>query len=435
VSRTAGGFVIAAVIALCLTPAAAGPGGGLPEIAKTPDHRPIAIRGGTLFTVTQGIVANGTVIIRDGKIEAIGKDLAVPPGARIMEASGKCVFPGFIDAGTDIGTVEPGSPAWDGDEATQPLTPQLNVIDAFDPGNRFVAAAARRGITAALVAPERGNVLSGLSALLRLEGDDVAKMIVRSPAGVHGTLGEVLKPRAKQNSAYPYTRMGTAALLRQALSDAQDHLRRLADAERKRAAAKGAAAPPLPQPTPVIRALLPVVKGELPLILTANRYDDILTALRIAEEFKVRLVIDEGAEACRAADELAARKIPVILRTSGALRRTVETAGADFENAARLRKAGVTIAFKSGPAMGGEDLLDMVRAAVRSGLAPEDALRALTADAAAILGAGDSTGSLETGKAADIVIFPADPFTSAAGPEAVIVGGVVIDLDGKDGSR
>ncbi len=427
-SRTAGGFVIAAGIALGLCPA-------LARAARALDTRPIVIRGATIFTVTRGTVANGTIIIRSGRIEAIGTDLAVPPDARVIDAARKFVFPGFIDAGTDLGTVEPGSPGSDGDEASGPLTPQLDVVDAFDPGNPFVVAAARRGTTAALVAPGRGNVLSGLSALLRLEGDDVTKMIVRSPAGLHGTLGDVLKPRSKENRAYPYTRMGTAALLRQSLSDAQDHVRRLADAERKRAATKGAPEPPLPEATSIVRALLPVIKGDLPLILTANRYDDILTALRIADEFKVRLVIDEGAEACRAGDELAARKVPVILRTSAALRRTIETSGARPENAALLRKAGVMIAFKSGPVMDGEDLIDAVRAAVRHGLTPEDALRALTADAAAILGAGNEIGSLEPGRAADVVIFPADPFTSAAMPETVIVGGVVLDLDGKGENR
>lgn len=412
------GFFIAAGIALCLSRAA----------ATECDVRPIVIRGGKIFTMTLGTVEDGVVLIRGGRIEAIGKGLAVPPGARIIDASGKYVFPGLIDAGTDLGTVEYAGSERDDDEASQPLTPQLEVTDAFDPGNRFVAAAARRGVTSALVAPARGNVLSGRSALIRLEGGDVTAMIIRSPAAVHGTLGEVLKPRSKQNSAYPYTRMGTAALLRQTLSDTQDHLRRFADAERKRSAAKGAAAAiPLPHASPLIQAMLPVLKGERPLILTANRYDDILTGLRIAEEFKIRLVIDEGAEAYRAAPELAARKVPVILRTSTALRRTVETAGAVFENAARLRKAGVMIAFKTGPTMDGEDLLDGARIAVRHGLAPEDAWRALTSDAAAILGASDLVGSLEAGRSADIVIFPADPFASAAGPEIIIIAGDILE--------
>ena len=415
-------FLISAVISFCLSQ----------TVGAGRDARPFAIRGGTIFTVTHGTIANGVIIIRDGKIQAIGKDLPIPADARIIDASGKYVFPGFIDAGTDLGTFEPGSVERDDDEASQPLTPQLNVTDAFDPGNRFVAAAARRGITSALIAPGRGNVLSGRSALIRLEGADVAEMVVWCPAAVHGTLGEVLKPRSKQNSAYPYTRMGTAALLRQTLSDAQDHLRRLGDAERKRSAAKGgAAAPPLPQASPAVQALLPVINRELPLVLTANRYDDILTAIRIADEFKVRLIIDEGAEACRAGGELAARKIPVIVRASAALRRTVETAGAVFENAALLRKAGVLIAFKSGPSLDGEDLLDGVRAAMRHGLTPEDALRALTADAAAILGAGDVVGSLQAGRSADIAIFSADPFVFATGPETVIIGGVVIELEKK----
>ncbi len=421
-SRMVQGFIIAAGIGFCQ----------FQSVAAERNTPPIAIRGGKIFTMTRGAIENGVIIIRSGRIQAVGKDLGVPPDARVIDASGKYVFPGFIDAGTDLGTVEYGSVERDDDEASQPLTPQLLVTDAFDPGNRFVAAAARRGITSALVAPGRGNVLSGRSAFIRLEGGDITEMLIRSPAAVHGTLGEVLKPRSKQNSAYPYTRMGTAALLRQTLSDAQDHVRRISDAERKRAAAKSAAtAAPVAQASPIVQALIPVIKGDLPLVITANRYDDILTALRIADEFKIRLIIDEGAEAFRAGEVLAARKVPVILRTSTALRRTVETAGAVYENAARLRKAGVRIAFKSGPSLDGEDLLDDVRAAVRHGLAPEDALRALTADAAAILGAGDVAGSLEAGRSADIVIFPADPFASAAGPDTVIIGGVVLEIEKK----
>lgn len=411
--------MVAAGIALCLSSAGAGP-----------EERPIVIRGGKVFTVTQGIVESGIVIIEGGKIRAIGKDLAVPADAKLIDASGKYVFPGFIDAGTDIGTVAPGTSEGDDDEFSQPLTPHLSIADAFDPDNRFVTAAARRGVTSALVAPGRGNVLSGRSALIRLNGGDIAGMVVKSPAAVHGTLGEALKPRSKKNSAYPYTRMGTAAMLRQALSDAQNHGRRLDDAVRKRAAAKQGPTPlPLPEASPVVEALLPVIKGDLPLVLTANRYDDILTALRIAEEFGIRLVIDEGAEASRAAEALAARKVPVILRAYTALGRTIETSAAVFENAARLRKAGVTIAFKSGPALDAEDLLDGVRAALRHGLAPEDALRALTADAAAIFGAGDAVGALEAGMSADIVIFAADPFASAIGPEAVIVAGRVLEIE------
>jgi len=161
-------FLISAVISFCLSQ----------TVGAGRDARPFAIRGGTIFTVTHGTIANGVIIIRDGKIQAIGKDLPIPADARIIDASGKYVFPGFIDAGTDLGTFEPGSVERDDDEASQPLTPQLNVTDAFDPGNRFVAAAARRGITSALIAPGRGNVLSGRSALIRLEGADVAEMVV-----------------------------------------------------------------------------------------------------------------------------------------------------------------------------------------------------------------------------------------------------------------
>lgn len=388
------------------------------------EAQPLVIRGGKIVTVTKGILENGIIIIEDGKIREIGKDLSIPPGARVIEAVKDFVLPGLIDAGTNLGTVEFESVEEDYDEVSSTLTPHLRIIDAFNADNRFIPDARNQGITSVLVAPGRGNLLAGQSAFLRLVGGDVAEMSIKFPAAVHGTLGGVFKKRSKSAQTYPYTRMGAAALLRQTLIDTQDYHGQILDAEKKRSPGKDEtrqSSRPALQPT--LEALVPVIKGKLPLLITANRYDDILTALRIAQEFKIRIIISEGAEACRVADTLASMKVPVIVRPKNAYGLTVETANAVPENAALLQKAGVKIAFQTGSIRNLGDLLPQAQEAIRHGLAPDDALRALTINPAEIFGVADKVGSLEKGKSADIVIFSEDPSLSSAKVRTVIIRG------------
>jgi imidazolonepropionase-like amidohydrolase len=392
--------------------------------ASAPGEAPLVIRGGTIFTVTGGVIENGIILIEDGKIRAIGKDVPVPGNARIIDAASSCVFPGFIDAGTNLGTVELETVERDDDEASAPLTPQLRIVDAFNPESTHIRRARSLGTTSALIAPARGNILSGQSALLRLDGGDVMEMIVSSPAAVHGTLGDAYKARFKQNRAYPYTRMGGTALLRQTLSDARDGLDRIRAREKN-------PKDPAPAVEPMLRALFPVLRGERPLVLAANRYDDILTALRIAEEFGLRLIIDGGAEAYRLGDRLAGMHVPVLLDPDDAFGLTVETLGAVRENASLLQKAGVKIAFRTGSVRNLGDLIPRARAAITAGLAPEEALKALTINPAEIFGVSADLGSLEAGKDADIVIFPANPLLENVGAETVIIGGKVMDIHEK----
>jgi imidazolonepropionase-like amidohydrolase len=408
-----------AAIGLCLA---------LPARAH-PEDPAIVIRGRTIFTATRGTIENGMIVIRGGRILAIGKSLVIPEGARIIDASKDFVFPGFIDSGTNLGLIEFETVEKDSDETTSPVTPELRVIDAFDPENRLIPDARNQGTTSVLVAPGRGNLLSGRSALIHLEGGDVSRMIVKFPAAVHGSLGDIFKLRPDKKKVYPYTRMGAAALLRQTLSDARYGLDQLLffekkEKEDKRDAPEGAA---MPSVSPTLRALFPVLKREMPLVITANRLDDILTALRIAGEFDVRLVINEGSDAYRARDQLAAMKVPVILRSRAAFRLTLETDKAVYENAALLQKAGVKIAFQTGSIQDLGDLLPQARLAVRYGVSPDDALKALTINPAEIFGAEGEVGSLETGKAADIVIFSGNPMVSPARLKTVIINGKIIE--------
>ncbi|MDW7761170.1 MAG: amidohydrolase family protein [Acidobacteriota bacterium] len=380
-----------------------------------------AVRGAKVVTGTGEIVEGGIVLVRDGLIVAVGKDVAVPEEAKIVDVPGGWIFPGFIDALTDLGAADRPSRGGDSDEATDPITPQLRIVDAVDPGSEFIARARTSGLTAALAAPALGNLLSGQSALIRLSGDDVADMIVRFPVAVHGSLGEPPKMRYGTKGRSPQTRMGSAALLRQTLWDVRNRIALLEDHDRKRA---GFRVPPAADSR--LDVLIPIVKGESPLVLNANRMDDILTALRIAEEFGLKLIISGGAEAHRVKERLAASGISVLLRPADAAGPTEETARAEYGSAAVLFEAGVRFAFQTGSAGLSGDLLSHVRSAVAHGLPWEEALRAVTVSPAGIFGAVDRIGSLEAGKFADMAIFDGNPFREPARAVVVMIGGKTV---------
>jgi len=391
-------------------PAAPMKGGG--------DRDVLVIRNGRLFPVTGPVMEKGTVIIRGGRIAALGRDIDIPAGARVIDAAGGSVLPGLFDAFTAAGAFTPGDPVADFDEAASPLAPRLRIIDALDPAAPPPAAALRAGVTSLLCAPGPGNVLSGRSAVIRPYGESAEKMTRLFPAAMHGGLGEIPKRRWGDKGASPMTRMGEAAMLRQALLDAR---RFAAEPQEER---KGR----VPTESDLDAAVLaPVAEGELPLVLHADRLDDIHTAVRLADEIGFRLIIQHGAEAGRAADMLAGKGIPVLLGPARDRFDRDETLGAPDDNAARLHRAGVTIAFQTG--IGGDPagLRREARAAVTSGLPREAALEALTIAPARIFGVADRIGSLEPGKDADIVIFDGDPLDETARVRAVIVRGRIVE--------
>lgn len=400
------------------------------------DEKALAIRAGKIVTVTRGVIEQGILLIQNGKIIAIGKDIPIPKDAKIIDASKGSVFPGFIDSFTNLGAADIETIEKDYDEATSPVTPHLRIIDAIDPANRFIPAARKTGITTILAAPGIGNLISGQSALLHLAGKNITEMIVKFPVGVDGSLGEPPKLRYGKKEQLPSTRMGEAALLRQTFVDTQDYLneilayeKKLKEYEQKEKEGKAISEekPAPPAANLKLQALVPVIKGELPLILTANRMDDILTVLRIAEEFKLKIILNEGADAHKVKDKLALKNIPVLLRPRAAYRLTVETEGALYENAALLQKAGVKIAFQTGSVQNLGDLLSQAQMAIAHGLLYKEALRALTINPAEIFGVSDKIGSLEKGKYADIVIFEGDPLVSPAQMKMVIVAGQIVE--------
>ncbi len=395
------------------------------------DQGTTVVRGGNIVTVGRRTIENGTVIIRDGRIAAVGRDLAIPAGARIIDATGCWMLPGFIDAFTDLGLCDPAVSESDRDETSSPMTPQVRTFDGFDPANKYLGLARACGMTTALVAPGTANVVAGQSMLVRLTGNDVAKMAVRASAAMHVSLGEGPKAQFGNKGQAPTTRMGAASMLRQMLLDAGEYRLKLeryeskptdeAKAEKDKSAKPEKSAPPARDL--VKESLVQVLKGDIPLVVKADRLDDIMTAVRIAEEFGLRLVINGGAEAYKAKELLAAKKIPVILRPRSAAGLTNETSGSIYENAALLSAAGVTIAFQTGGTRDLGDLLPQAREAVAHGLSGAVALEALTIAPARIFGADKELGTIEAGKAADLLIFEGDPLTTAARLRMSIIGG------------
>jgi len=389
----------------------------------------VALQGARILTVTDGIIDNGVLVMSGGRITALGPHVPIPTGARVIDVTGKTVMPGLIDGFTNLGTADYPSYGKDDDEATDPVTPHLRIIDALNPDNRFIPLARSAGITAVLCAPADGNLLTGQSALVRLAGSRMEEMVVRSPVGIHISLGEAPKVRYGERNQMPGTRMGSAALLRQTLMDAQGYADKLALHERKLAEYRaGKGEEKAKEPAPPARnlqqeALLPVLRGETPVIVSADRFDDIHTALRIAEEFDLRIIVNHGAEAHRVAGELAERDIPVIWGPAGARYRKLESQEGTPETPALLARAGIRFAFQTGSAENPVGLLEQARSAMAHGLPYQAALEALTISPARIFGVADQLGSLEVGKSADLVVFNGDPLREIARVERVFIGG------------
>ena len=396
----------------------------------------LAIRGGKFITMTRGVLENGILLIQKGKIAAIGKDIPIPAEAKVIDASKYTVLPGYIDAFTNLGTTDPISREKDYDEGTAALTPQLRIIDAINPEDTFIPFARKTGVTSVLSAPGEENLLSGQSALIHLSGETLEEMLVKFPVAVHGSLGEAPKLRYGKKGELPSTRMGEAALLRQTLADTQDYLNKIQAYEKKRqeyekkkkeGQADPSQEPLLPPVDWKLQALIPILKGEIPLIIRANRMDDILTALRIADEFGIKLILNHASDGYKAAQELALRKIPVLVGPVASYRQTVETSSAIYENASILQKAGIKIAFQTGSIQNFGDIIYQASLAYSHGLPYEEALKALTIYPARILGVEDKLGSLEKGKIADLIVVEGDPLSPLSKVKMVIIEGKIVE--------
>ena len=381
----------------------------------------LAITNVKIITVTQGIIEEGTVLIEDGKIKAVGQQVAVPADAEVIDGSGKVLSPGLIDAHSHAGLDEEGygSEGWDYNEATDPATPWLRAIDGINPTEMGLRDAAANGITTVCVVPGSANVIGGEGIIIHTYGSVVDEMVISRDAGLKVAFGENPKRVYKEQKKMPTTRMGTAAILREHLVRAMNYMARLEQGEKD--------PDKMPERDLRLENLVRVLRREIPLRAHAHRADDIMTALRIADEFNVRIVIEHATEGHKIAEHLARRQVPAVVGPSMTSRSKVELQEQDFSTAAVLNEAGVKVALTLDHPVVPLKYLPVVAAlAVRAGLPEEEAWKAITINPAEILGIDHLVGSIEVGKAADLVLWSGDPLDVRSRAEKVLINGRLV---------
>jgi len=424
------GFVLTAVLsmAVCLLipgllnllnpelQAAGNPGNsGRDRSSQAGKPRVVVIKAGKILTMAGPPLEPGLVVIEGEKIKAVGKDLPIPEGAEIIDEPEAWVLPGLIDANSTLGLADERGQS-ENEELSEPNVAQLEVLDGLYPFDKRIEQARSSGITAALVCPGRRSVIGGQAAVIRLKGQTVEEMKLLSPAGVKFSIGEGPKQAFGSTGRLPATRMGNIYVIRQALLEAREYAGKLADYNKNLAAAstgkKKAADLQPPRRDLRLEPLAKVVTGELPALIECYRMDDISGAIRLVDEFKLKAVFIGCAEGYLLAEEISRRAIPVIVGPLGIGPKRTETENIEISNAARLYKAGVKIALESEAQFGLaalEELPLIAALAVRGGLPEEEALKAITINAAEIIGVSQRIGSLEPGKDANLVIFSGHP--------------------------
>ncbi len=373
----------------------------------------IAVVNANILTISKLGNFKGDILLADGKIKEVGPDVEIPDTAEIIDASDKVVMPGLIDAHTHVGIWEEGigDEGADANEMSDPVTPHLRAIDGINPFDMGFEDALAGGVTTICTGPGSGNVLSGESIALKTYGTIVDEMTIKDPIGAKAAFGENPKRVFSNKDKSPYTRMAIAALLREALEETKNYLKKDEVAYNIK-----------------YEALKKVVRKEIPLKAHAHRADDIITAVRIAKEYDLDLTIEHGTEGHKVADYLAAENIPVVFGPTMSGRSKVELRERSFSTAVKLREAGVELALMTDhPVVPINYLLLVAELAYKAGLSREDALAAITINPAKILGISQQVGSLEPGKDADLIILADDPFSFNNQIETVIIDGKIID--------
>lgn len=379
----------------------------------------LVIKGGTIYTITQGIIANGMILIENGKILEIGVNLSYPQDSEVIDAAEKVIIPGLIDAHTHLGISEEGTgvEGWDYNEEVDPVTPYLRALDGINTQEMGMQDAVAGGVTTVMVAPGSANIIGGQIAVIKTAGNWIPDMVLRECAGLKIALGENPKRVYGEQKKSPITRMATAGILREYLVKAQNYLARREKAKEH----------DLLELDLGLEVLGKVLRREIPLRAHAHRADDILTALRIAQEFQVDLVIEHATEGHKIADILAESKTPAVVGPLMSSRSKVELRDRSDTTPAILNQAGVLVALTTDhPVLPIQFLNIAAGIAVREGMKEEEALKAITINPAQILGVDQRVGSLEKGKDADLVILNGHPLAIQTKVEQVLVNGQVV---------
>ena len=379
----------------------------------------LLIKNGHIKTMAGLELENGCILIDDnGKIAQVAQTIEAPEGTQVIDAEGRLVTPGCVDAHCHIG-LDNEAMGWEGrdyNEIVDPITPHLRAIDSINPMDEAFANALQGGVTTACTGPGSASVVGGTFVAIKLAGKRVDKMIVKEPLAMKCAFGENPKRCYGQGAKKsPMTRMGTAALLRELLFKAKRYM------EDKEAGKN-------PGFDMKLEAMIPVLKGEIPLKAHAHRADDIYTSIRIAKEFGVRITLDHCTDGALIADELAAEGLSAFVGPTLGNKSKIELANKSFTTPAVLHEAGVPISIiTDAPVIPLQYLPMCAGLAANAGLDMEEAWRAITINPAMQTGIGDRVGSLEAGKDGDVVIWAADPLTTIGGEAYItIVDGKIV---------
>ncbi len=382
----------------------------------------IAIIGGTILPITSDPIENGVILVENGKIAKIGKNVDIPDNAEVIEAKGKYILPGFIDAHTHQGIWQ-DSVGWEGrdfNEMTDPATPHLRAIDAIYPEDRGLADGPEGGVTAINTGPGSANVIGGIFAVIKTHGKTIDDLVVKPDAALKVAFGENPKRVYNEQKKAPTTRMAVAAVFREQFTEAKNYMAKWE--HYKKQIEKGEDVAP-PEINLKMETLVKVLKKEMPIHAHAHRADDIITAIRLAEEFDINIALIHATEGHLIPEYLAKKKVPCIVGPNLIGREKVELKNVTFDTPGVLEKHGVKIALQSDtiPPLRYFQLIPLL--AVKYGMDEKEALKAVTINPAEILGIADRMGSLEPGKDADIVIWTDHPLEFKARVEKTFING------------
>jgi imidazolonepropionase-like amidohydrolase len=414
-----------------------------PTQALTQD-KPIVLKGGKVLTVSHGAIENGAIVMQGGKIAAVGSasSVNIPTDAQVIDATGMTIYPGLIDSETQLGLTEISAEEMTNDlvEMSDEIMPHMHTAEAFHAESILIPVARMNGITNAVVAPDSGDTLPGQDSFIQLAGANATEMLlIRDNAMPLNFTGEQRRNKGGfEKSKFPSTRMGLAAQLRQAFLDAQDYQSKWKDYERKKADAAQSkdtkdskdkvAKDKKSEPTPPKRdlkleALLPYLEGKKTIVLAAESPSDLQTAVSLANEFKLKFVLNHISHSQPVLDYVASLKVPVIVGPIYEAPKEDERYDTVYSLPAQLYKRGVKIAFASYSAHNVRNLPDQAGFATAFGLPYDEALKAITLNAAEIWGVADQLGSLDVGKTANVVVANGDPLDIKTDVKQVFIAG------------
>ncbi len=413
-------------------------------------QKPTVLKGGKLLTVSHGTIENGVLVMQNGKITAVGAEgsIMIPKDARVIDARGMTIYPGLIDSEDNLGLTEISAEQSTNDliESSDEIMPHMHVYDAFHAESELIPVTRLNGVTNAVIAPDTKDTLPGQDSFVQLAGKTSQEMLlIRDIAMPLNFTGEQRHNESWDKRKFPQTRMGMAAQLRQAFLDAQDYAQHWADYEKKKSEAaqktddkdkkpddkdkeKDKKPPSPPKRDLKLEALLPYLQGKKPIVLAAEEANDLQTAVSLAHEFNLKFVLSHISHSQSVLDYVAGLKVPVIVGPIYEDPKPYERYDTVYSLPAQLYKRGVKIVFASFDAHNVRNLPYQAGFATAFGLPYEEALKAITLNAAETWGVADQLGSLDAGKTANVVVANGDPLDMRTDVKQVFIAGQEIPM-------